>query len=172
MELSKWSPWNWFKHEQPVGKGIDVGKGESLNPATRLHSEIDRMFGDWADLFGSRWPASSSLLLKPKVDIEESKDHYTISLEVPGVDEKQVHVQLDGDTLTIKGEKKQVHEEKKENYHCVERQYGAFQRVLSLPADADQEKVRANFKNGVLILTVAKQPVEKLTGRHIEIEKA
>lgn len=99
--------------------------------------------------------------MKPNVDIKEGKKDYTISVEVPGVEEGDVKLELADGALTISGEKKHEKEDKDENYYCVERSYGSFKRVLSLPQDAKEEDIEAKFKNGVLKITVPREEVEK-----------
>jgi HSP20 family protein len=85
------------------------------------------------------------------------------------MDEKDVQVTLENDILTIKGEKKQEQEEKKQNYRMVERSYGEFQRVISLPASVDKEKIKATFKKGVLKVILPKTPESKSTQKRIAI---
>ena len=91
---------------------------------------------------------------------------------MPGVDEKDVKVEIANDTLTIRGEKKQEKEENHKNYYRMERSYGSFQRVLSLPEDADQEGVSATFKNGVLTVTMPRKAAPQANVRRIEIQHA
>lgn len=96
-------------------------------------------------------------MLRPKVDISESTEQYHIDVEVPGVEEKDISLHLDNDgTLTVKGKKSFDKETKDKAWHRVERSYGSFQRVLTLPSDANQEQVQAKFKNGVLCIDVAR----------------
>ena len=108
-------------------------------------------------------------LIMPQVDIGESQKDYTITVEVPGVQEKDIDLTLIDGTLTIRGEKRSEHEEKEKHYHRVERSYGSFQRILSLPNDADENTVKAKFKDGVLTITIAKDPQAKPAGRKFEI---
>jgi HSP20 family protein len=89
-------------------------------------------------------------MLRPVVDIAEKDRLYEITAEIPGVDEKDTHLDLDldldldleGDTLIIRGEKQQSQEQKNDNYHRIERSYGSFQRVLTLPEDAKPDSLR------------------------------
>lgn len=180
MDLKKWSPWNWFKKEdeREANPGNPVPVQRYDNPVMRLHQEVDRMFDEAFRGFGMpslfeplRLTNEFRGMLKPKLDIAETNEQYIISVEVPGVDEKDIQVSLQGDTLTISGEKKQEQEHKDANVHSIERSYGSFQRVLSLPSDAEANQVKAKFKNGVLTLTVLKNPAQRSEGRLIEIEK-
>jgi HSP20 family protein len=109
-------------------------------------------------------------MMLPKVDIAEGSKHYTITVEVPGVEEKDIDLTVADGTLTIRGEKRQEQEDHDRQYHRVERSYGAFQRVISLPTDAKEETIEAKFKNGILTLTVQKNPTVKQAGRKIAIK--
>ena len=104
----------------------------------------------------------------PVVDMFESDKEITVTAELPGMDPGEVSISLDRNRLTIKGEKKFEQEEKKENFHRIERSYGTFCRVLTLPADVHEDQVRAAYKNGVLTIVMPK--TEKALGRTIEIE--
>lgn len=97
---------------------------------------------------------------------------YTVTAEIPGVDDKDVKLEIVDDTLTIRGEKKQEKEEKEKNYYRLERSYGSFQRVLSLPDDVDQDGVKANFKKGVLTITLPRKALPKPEAKRIEIKAA
>lgn len=92
----------------------------------------------------------------PRVDVKETEKEMTVSVELPGMDEKDVEVLVTNDFLTIKGEKKEEKEETGENYSCTERHYGSFERVISLPDGIDREKVDASFKKGVLHIRLVK----------------
>ena len=96
-------------------------------------------------------------MLKPALDIQETDKQYKISLEVPGVEEKDIQITLDNDVLLVRGEKRQEQETKDGGFHRVERSYGSFQRALNLPADANQDTIKAAFKNGVLTITMEKR---------------
>lgn len=106
----------------------------------------------------------------PKVDISESKKEIIINAEIPGVDNKDIDVSIDGRYLSIKGEKKQEKEEKDSNYHMIERSYGSFQRTVELPADVDEENVEAKYKRGILKIKLKK--VKGSETRKIEVKSA
>ncbi|MCL7489273.1 MAG: Hsp20/alpha crystallin family protein [Desulfobulbaceae bacterium] len=190
MDIKKFAPWNWFKKEEeeagarvPVVQKTDTQpvytEGGVLNPIVQLHREVDRIFEDAfrgsgiapfkTDIFPSMTAAG---LLKPQVDIGATEKEYSITVEVPGVDEKDVKVEITNNTMTIRGEKKQEKEEKDKNYYRVERSYGSFQRVLSLPEDADQENVKATFKKGVLTIKMPKKQLPKPDVKQIEIKSS
>lgn len=188
MDVSKWVPWNWFKREEEdAGKAIPVRRGDSPEPAyapasplAQLHREMDRLFDNAFRGFGmtpfdfSRRPRFPMMegLLKPSLDLGATENMYTVTVEIPGVDEKDVKLEIVNDTLSIRGEKKQESEEKDNNYYRVERSYGSFQRVLSLPEDADQNGVKATFKNGILKVTMPRTSLPRSDVKRIEVRSA
>ena len=131
-------------------------------------TQIDSLFEDW---FGR----SMSGVLAPRVDIAEDDAGVTLTSELPGVDEKDIDIVLCGDQLTIKGEKRSEHEHEAggPTLHRVERSYGAFQRAITIPYDVDPDRVSAQFKSGVLKITLPKPPeAVKREGRRIAINRA
>ena len=97
----------------------------------------------------------------PPVDIYEDEHNITLKLEVPGIDEKDIDVRIDNNTLTVHGERKIEKEEKEENYRRIERQYGSFTRTFTLPNTVDTESVSANYEKGVLKVKLAKKAEAK-----------
>ena len=185
MDISKLKPWNWFKkEEEEQAKDLPVRRPSSdfYGPLTSLHDEVDRLFNDAFRRFGMpsffrdeyfpRWsqPASPSIM-RPNVDISSGKNEYLITVEVPGIDEKDIKLELSNNTLTVKGEKKQEQEEKDRDHYRIERSYGSFQRVLSPPEDADQNGVTAKFKKGVLTVKLPRKPEAKKDVKLIDIQK-
>lgn len=185
MELKQLAPWNWFKSEQESGTGgLPVTRGGAAGaypaPLARFHEEFDQLFGQLMQdfPFGS-FPMMSTLRvpdagawLRPSVDIAATDKAYTISAELPGVNENEIEVQIVGGTLVIRGKKEQKKEETKDQYYCVERSYGSFQRQLSLPEDADTENVKAAYKKGVLTLTVPRKAAVEVPAKQIEVKVA
>ena len=172
FDLKKLAPWNWFKNEQeelqaaaslPVQRSDQPVAGGAVSPILQLHREIDRLFDDAFRGFGfpalamPRWPAEWPGMLKPAVDIQETDKQYRIALEVPGVEENDIQITLDNDVLVVRGEKRQEQEKKDGGFHRIERSYGSFQRALNLPGDANQDTIKADFKNGVLTITMDKR---------------
>src|ERR1700678_4406403 len=97
----------------------------------------------------------------PPVDVYEDEHNITLKIEVPGIDEKDIDVRIENNTLTVHGERKFEKEEKEENYRRVERQYGSFTRSFTLPTTVDAEKVSANYDKGVLNITLPKKAEAK-----------
>jgi HSP20 family protein len=100
----------------------------------------------------------------------ETGDSVTIKAELPGLEAKDVDVSIFGNTLTVRGEKKEEREEKDEHYHLVERAHGTFSRVVRLPAAVDVEKIKASFKNGVLTVTLPKTEEARQKAIPVSIE--
>ena len=181
MDIKKLAPWNWFKKEEEQSHAdLPIKRDDRLtqyvtdnsNPLIRLHREMDRLFDSTFRGFGQlpattefSVPFTTAGLLKPRVDIGATTKEYSITVEVPGINEKDVKVEISGNTMTIRGEKKQEKEEKEKDYYKIERSYGAFQRILSLPEDADQDNIKASFKNGVLTI---KMPRKALPDSHVK----
>ena len=97
----------------------------------------------------------------PPVDIYEDEHNITLKLEVPGIDEKDIDVRIEGNTLTVHGERKIETEEKEENFRRVERQYGSFTRSFTLPSSVDLGQVSADYEKGVLKIKLAKKTEAK-----------
>jgi HSP20 family protein len=94
----------------------------------------------------------------PAVDIYEDAQKVVLKLEVPGIDEKDLDIRVENNTLTVKGERKFEKEEKEENFHRIERRYGSFFRAFTLPSTVNTESVQASYNAGVLKLELAKKP--------------
>ncbi|MBU1565442.1 MAG: Hsp20/alpha crystallin family protein [Proteobacteria bacterium] len=176
----------WFKKEEEHnGANVSVQRsdavaqypqGSARNPIVQLHREIDGLFENVFRGFGIApfrshffTPLTAEGLLKPQVDIGATDKEYSITVEVPGVSEKDVKVEISGNVITIQGEKKQEKEEKDKNYYRIERSYGSFQRVLSLPEDANQDDVKATFNKGVLTIKMSRKALPKPDVKKIEI---
>jgi HSP20 family protein len=114
---------------------------------------------------------SQALAWTPAVEISETNDELVITAELPGIDADEVHVVVDDDTLTIRGEKRSERVEGDDNtqYYLVERSYGSFQRSFTLPSTVDPESIVAEFNNGVLTIHLKKMDAERTRGREIPI---
>ena len=134
-------------------------KGESGPEAEQFETAISRLRGEMDDLFSRVFRGSLDLGRGgwgPRMDLAESDKEITIKVELPGVESNDIDLDVIGNTLTIRGEKKVDREEHGCDYHHVERQYGSFNRSVQLPTTIDPEKVSAEFKNGILTVTLAK----------------
>lgn len=140
------------------------------NEVSEFRREIDNLFDRFFD--GDFFP-STELFREggwtPRIDIKEDKKNITVRAEIPGVDHKDLNIDLDGRILSIKGEKKQEKEDKEENMYRVERSYGYFARSLELPAEVDPDGVEAEYKKGVL--TVKLKKTRESERKRIEIKR-
>ena len=133
-----------------------------------LKTEMDRLFERF---FETPWAEAPTLGdWTPALDMTEGKEAITVKAELPGVDPKEIAVSLEGDMLTIKGEKEEKKEEKDERRHRIERSWGSFMRSVRLPAAVDGSKVTAAFKNGIVTITLPKTAGAKGTTIPIKAE--
>src|SRR5678816_1429348 len=107
----------------------------------------------------------------PPVDVYEDEHNITLKIEVPGIDEKDINVSIENNTLTVHGERRFEKDEKEENFHRVERMYGSFTRSFTLPNTVDLEQVSANYEKGVLKIRLAKKAEAKPKLIKVSVEK-
>jgi HSP20 family protein len=139
------------------------------NPMRELRSMQEQM-SRLLDMAWNREPGEELKegVWQPPVDIFEDKDAVYIKAELPGIDQKDIDIKIEDNTLTIKGERKYEEDVRKENYHRVERYYGGFQRTFALPNTIDQERVKANCDKGVLTVMLPKR--EETKPKQIKVE--
>lgn len=159
---------NWLERRNGTSAPV-ARKGKEVGFRDDLLGLVDDFFRDWSvgSPVGLRNYADQ---LTPSMNVAETDDAYTVEAELPGVDKKDICIELNDNVLTIKGEKKGFNEEKKDNYHRIERSHGSFMRNLSLPKDIDAERVTASMENGVLHLEVAKTKEAKDKKRSIVVK--
>lgn len=135
-----------------------------MSDLATFHTQLDRLFEDmWAR------PRSGQIeAWYPAVDLSESENEYTLVAELPGMTKDDVKITLNDNTVTLRGEKKAEKKTKEENWHHIERTYGAFERSFTLGTSVDREKVKARFENGVITLTLPK--AESSRTREINID--
>ena len=140
--MTRWNPFREFSTMQ-----------EGINRMNRLFRES----------YSPEGPedALATTGFAPPVDIYEDEHNITLKLEVPGIDEKDIDVRIENNTLTVQGERKIEKEEKEENFRRVERQYGSFTRSFTLPSSLDPEQVSADYEKGVLKIKLAKKAEAK-----------
>ena len=132
---------------------------EPFREFVTLQDRMNRLFRD--SYPEGREEALTTSTFAPPVDVYEDEHSITLKIEVPGMDEKDIDVRLENNTLTVHGERKFEKEEKEENYRRVERQYGSFTRTFTLPTTVDSENVSANYDKGVLKITLPKKAEAK-----------
>ena len=131
-----------------------------------MQERMNRMFDD----AGRGWRGdepSSTTTWSPAVDIYETENEIMVHAELPGVDRKDIALNLEKNVLTLKGERRFEKETKQENYHRIERAYGGFSRSFSIPAIVEEEKIRAEYKDGILRISLPKK--EQVKAKQIQI---
>jgi len=130
--------------------------------------------GLWPSLYDPfrGWATKVSEFFSPASDAKQAQDAYHISMELPGVDEKDIELTVHDGVVTVKGEKKTETEEKGDSWYFSERQYGSFSRAFRLPADADESKVEADLKDGVLTIVVPKTEPKVPEAKKVEIRRS
>jgi len=151
-------------------------------PFEALRHEVDRLFEDfdrdfWRTPFRNSmfdvepfWRRQLAGAATPAVDVVEKDNAYEITADLPGHDEKDVEVRLSNGNLTIKGEKREEKEEKKEDYYLKERHFGSFERMFRVPDGVDADKIEAKFNKGVLTVTLPKKPEAQKPSKKIEVK--
>jgi HSP20 family protein len=165
-------PWKRRKSEET---GLTHSLEDVDNPFTELHRQMNTLFDDFfrgfeaPDWSASRGLAKSFRSVAPRIDVSEDDEEITVEADLPGLDDKDIDVSLDGNVLTIAGEKSQEREEKKKDYRVMERSYGSFRRSVTLPEGIDRDHVKAHFKKGVLNVTIPKTEKAKSERKKIDV---
>jgi HSP20 family protein len=147
-----------------------IVRWEPFRDLMTTQREFDRLFKEaFSPMFNEG--ELSTRTWAPPVDIYENENDIVLKAELPGVDPKDVEVRVEDSTLYLKGERKFEKETKEENYHRVERSYGSFARSFSLPNSINSEKVKAEYKDGLLTLTLPKREEAKPKTIKIDISK-
>jgi HSP20 family protein len=145
-------------------------KAADWQPFDILRNQVDRLFHDFQTGFlqapflrpfpdiESFWRRELGFNVSPAMDIIEKEGSFEVTAELPGLDVKEIEVQLANGMLTIKGEKQEEKEEKTKGRYVSERRYGSFRRTLQVPAGVDSEKIEASYKSGVLTVKLPKSP--------------
>jgi len=159
----------------------DITRAKDATPARTgdvfdiMRDEMNRLF----DRFDRGWPGLPSMLGRPAsggastlgIDLRDDGAAIVVEADLPGCDEKDIDVKVAGGVLTIRGEKKQEREEKKEDYYLAERSFGSFSRSVRLPESVDESRIEAHFEKGVLKITAPKKPEAVKAERRIEIKQ-
>lgn len=146
-----------------------TGRDPAWGEFERLRREMDSLLG----AFPGRLPSSplwSESKLFPLLNVREQADAYVVTAEIPGMKSEDLEIKIDGDTLTLRGERKPHKLGSNESYHRRERATGVFQRSLTLPGNVDSENVKASYKSGVLRVTLNKRKVPKAAQITVETE--
>ena len=148
MKFENLIPTQWDSYSKPVRYNPEY-------PFFTLDGDMDRFLNHLnTDFFDFRTIPEQNHF--PKVDVTETKNEFSISAELPGIDDKDIVVTLDDGTLTLKGEKKVEKEDKQGEFYSRERSYGSFQRTFKVPETIDQNKINASFNKGILTVKLPK----------------
>jgi HSP20 family protein len=128
----------------------------SLRSTGSVFSPIQREFDRLFDQLGSAWTGASDIDVTTRMDVRDTDKGLEITVEAPGVDQKDIKIDVDDNVLTVSGEKKSETEKKDANYRVSERVYGSFRRSIMLPTNVDAEKITASMDKGVLTITAPK----------------
>jgi HSP20 family protein len=137
-----------------------ITRFDPFRDLVQLQDRVNRLFQESAAQTGPEEGFTTSSFVPP-VDIYENEHNIVLKLEVPGVDQKELDIRIENNTITIRGDRKFEKETKEENYHRVERRYGSFQRSFGLPNTVNPEQVTADYNNGILTVTLAKRAEAK-----------
>jgi len=165
MAITDLAPWRRRRGNIRKRNDYDDMFGSFYN---EMHNMMDRFF-DGFDIepFGGSQLVTSEFM--PRVDVKENDKEIKVTAELPGMDENDIDVTLSNDSLTIKGEKKEETEDKGKGYYRTECRYGSFHRVIPLSAEVDEDKVKADFKKGVLKIRLPKTAEAQNSRKKIEI---
>jgi HSP20 family protein len=166
MQIKDLIPWA-RKDDRPEAKTSDQ------NPIAALQREINQVFENFMNRFGRplaglEWSWGQS---EAKSDVVQTDNAVEISIELPGMEMKDIEVTVGDDVLTVKGEKRIERQEEKKGYYLSERSYGAIYRAIPLPPGVDGSKAEATFKNGVLTIRLPQTPEAQAKVKRIEVKQ-
>jgi len=149
---------------------LPILKSDFWRPVRRRYSPVDSVFGDmerWLPrLFDEGW--REELAFEPRLDVTESEKAITVRAEIPGIDPKDIHIEVQDGVLSISGEKKAEETKEEKGYHWTERHYGSFARSIRVPDYVESDKIDAGYKDGVLSIELPK--TEKAKPKQIEVK--
>ena len=132
-----------------------------------LQERMNRVFEDAAVRGWKNDEPSATTSWSPAVDIYETDNEIMVQAELPGVDRKDIALQLENNVLTLKGDRRFEKETNQENYHRIERSYGGFSRAFTIPTVVDEDKIRADYRDGILKIALPKK--EQVKAKQIKI---
>jgi len=161
-------PWRKKDHEVEV---LSPNDDPTFNLTRGMSDMVNQLFRPLEDQWSrAMFRARSGFNALPKIDVEEADNEVNVTADLPGLDEKEIQIELDDQFLTLRGERKEEHEKKGKNYHHIERSFGAFHRSIALPDGVDPDNVKATFKKGVLKIKIGKLPGHERSVRRIPVQ--
>ena len=145
---------------------MGITRWDPFRDLSILQERMNRLFEDAGRGYRGD-EAAATTTWSPAVDIFETENDIMVKAELPGIERKDITLNLDNNVLTLKGERKFEKETRQENYHRIERAYGGFSRAFSIPAIVDEEKIRADYKDGILTIALPKK--EQVKPKQIKI---
>ena len=169
MQIKDIIPWGRDKDKSPACEN-----GQSGNPLVSLQRDINQLFEDFWHKVDTGWNGGGTLvgMSGPSTDVTETDKSVNVSVELPGMTEKDIDISVSDNAITIRGEKKVEHEEERKGIYMSERHYGSFYRTVPLPAGVDPDKAEATFKNGVLTVTLPKTDEALANMKRIPVKAA
>ena len=152
----------------PWGRSRAPARHEETSPFLSLHRDMNRLFDDVFRNFGLMGEFAPNRLAWPNVEISETERDIRVTAELPGLEERDIEIDIDAGTLTLRGEKRTEIDDKDRRYS--ERSYGRFERRLTLAAEIDEDRAKAAFKNGVLTVTLPKTERARQNVKRIPIQ--
>jgi HSP20 family protein len=140
---------------------MNIAKWEPIKDLLTLQDRMNRLFDDSVRGLRPGEEALGTAIWSPAVDIYETDNEVVLKAEVPEISQKDIDIQVENNTLVLRGERKFEKEAKRENFHRIERAYGSFVRSFTLPNSIDQEKIRADYKDGILKIVMPKREETK-----------
>ncbi len=141
-----------------------LSRWDPFRELVNLRDDMDRLF----NTFFGRHPEEPEGFWTPVIDLEEDNENFIVKAELPGMKKDDIKISVRGNQLSITGERKQESEVKNKTYHRIERSYGKFSRIITLPTDVEADQVKASYKDGVLTVTLPKP--ESMKPKEIEVE--
>ena len=165
-----------------AGRQITEAWRMAFDPLLAMQYDMSRLFDDvWRQTFGFRQPHAAhplqtlgllttpGLFGQPPADLSETKEAHELDIELPGLSAKDIDIAIEGESLVVCGQKAQTSSEATAAYHLSERRYGRFERIFPLPPDVDREKIAAQFRDGVLKITLPKDREAATQRKKIEV---
>lgn len=169
MQISDLIPWGRDKEKTPANDNA-----EAPNALAKLQRDINNVFEDFWNRVENGWNGRTHPvgMFGPSTDVAETDKSVEIEVELPGMSEADIDISISGEAMTIRGEKKVAHEERRKGVYMSERSYGAFYRTIPLPPGVDTDKAEARFKHGVLTVTLPKSAEAQAKIKRIPVKAA
>lgn len=169
MQISDLIPWGRQKDNPP-----NSDEERDTHPLAHFQRDINNVFDDFWQRIEKSWNGKKGALgsFGPHTDILEAENSFEIAIELPGLSEEDIDISLSGDAMTIRGEKRNEHNDKRKGVYLSERSYGAFYHTIPLPPGLETDKASAKFSRGVLTVTLPKSTGANAKVKRIPVKSA